>query len=301
MSTEHLSVYEFFEKFPNEQSAFTYLESRRWPDGIDCPDCGSLNIRNEPDYRYHFCRDCYKKFTVRSNTIFERSHIPLHKWLFAVYLMQTSRKGINSIQLSKELGITQKAAWFLLHRLRTACDDFPTKLTGTVEVDETYIGGRLRNKRANKRVKGPRGTYGKHPLLGMRERDGDVVLKSIPDTQAYTLGRSLGRTVAQGSTVYTDEHAGYRHLDVVYTHETVSHGKKEWARGEVCTNGIESVWAIVKRAYMGIYHHFLVKHLQRYANEVAFRLNNRQGVMEAIDALVDRSFGIRLTFRQLVA
>lgn len=298
---KHLSVYEFFSMFPDEQSAIKYLEERRWPDGPACPDCGSINIRQEPDYRYKFCRDCYRKFTVRTGTMFERSHIPLHKWLFAIYLTQTSKKGINSIQLSKELGISQKASWFLLHRIREACSEGNELLTGIVEMDETFIGGKLRNKRANKRVKGPRGTYGKQPLFGMYQRGGKVALRVVSDVTTPTLAPHIIANVSRDAKVYTDEHNAYKGLFIRYEHESVSHNKKEWSRGEVWTNGIESIWAIVKRAYHGIYHHFSVKHLQRYADEVAFRLNHRGSVMDAIDALADNAFGRRLTFEQLVA
>ena len=301
MSNKSVSIYEFLKKFPDEQSAIVYLEARRWPNGVACPTCGSLDIRQEKDYRYKFCRDCYLRFTVRTGTIFARSHIPLHKWLFAIYVLQQARKGVSSIQLSKELGISQKACWFMLHRLREACEEHKA-LVGTIEIDETYVGGKMSSKRGDKRVRGPRGAYGKQPVLGMRERDGHTTLKVIPDTTMFTLEKEIRSTVTEGSTVYTDEYRSYNDLSDWYSHDSVKHSKKEYARGDVTTNSIESVWALLKRGYHGIFHHYSVKHMQLYANEIAFRLNHTTGdVMAFINDLLDLAFKKRLTFKQLTA
>ena len=151
-----LSVYEFFERFPDEEAAFEYIEARRWPNGRACPDCGSLDTKDWPKPRYYQCWDCKRVFTVRTGTIFERSHVPLHKWLFAMYLLQVSRKGVSSAQLAKQIGVTQKTGWFLLHRIREACrEDFTgnNQLDGEVEVDETYLGGKPRNKEKRDRTR----------------------------------------------------------------------------------------------------------------------------------------------------
>ena len=299
-----ISAYEFFQRFPDERAAIEYIEGRRWPDGVAvCPHCGGTRTtRAKKDYQYHNCNGCRKRFTVRTGTIFERSHIPLDKWLYAMYILQTARKGVSSLQLSKELGLTQKSTWFLLHRLREACDIEAEPMDSVVEVDETYVGGKEGNKHASKKLKAGRGTIGKQPVLGMKERGGRVQAKPIPDTQTSTLEREIKATVEPGSTVYTDEHAGYRNLSDTYDHGTVAHSVKEYVNGMASTNGIESVWAVLKRGYTGVYHQWSFKHMARYVNEFTFRLNEgnvRRHTMDRLNDLVAGTFGKRLTYRKL--
>ena len=225
-----ISTFEFFQRFPNEQAAIDAIEERRWPEGVTCPYCESEKTTRMKSSNYHQCnnKECRKQFTVRTGTLFERSHIPLHKWLYAMYLLQTARKGISSMQLAKELGITQKAAWFLLHRLREAFDIEAVRMDGEVEVDETLIGGKEANKHESKNWNGGRGTVGKQVVLGMRHREGRVAAKPIDDTGSQTIQAEVLNTVEKGTTLYTDEHGAYGGLDDVYNHEEVKHSAKEF-------------------------------------------------------------------------
>ena len=205
-----ISVFDFFQLFPDEDEAMRYLENLRWEDGTFCPHCEGERITKLKRRWFYLCKDCRKKFTVRTDTVFQRSHIPLNKWLYAMYMLETARKGISSVQLSKELGITQKSAWFMLHRLREACDVEAIPLSGEVEIDETFVGGSKSRMHYVKKKELPPGPFGnKVPVLGMREREsGRVIAYPVPDVGNYTLSRNVLEYVEQGSTIYTDEHPG---------------------------------------------------------------------------------------------
>jgi transposase-like protein len=307
-----ISHYEFLNQFPDETAARTYLEARRWNGKPVCPHCNSGDrVQVRKVVGYFRCLACKEDFTVRTGTIFERSHIPLDKWLYAIYLISTARKGVSSMQISKELGITQKSAWFMLQRIREACGNGPGAggmLSGVVEVDEAFLGGKEKNKHehAANRTHKAGGVGGKGAVMGLRERGGRTVGVVLgDDVSGARLMSEIRQNVEAGSVVCTDEYGGYKRLaGRGFNHLTVNHKAKQYVEGMAHTNGIESVWAVLKRGYHGTYHHFTVKHMQRYVDEFAFRLNEGKctvRTMDRIGSLSDKTVGVRLTYKALVA
>src|SRR3984893_1220042 len=271
MSKSTISTFELFAMIPDQETARVYLEQNLWPEGPKCPVCGlgeRITVRKDGFYR---CNQCKEDFTVRTGTIFERSHIPLHKWIYAMYLLLTARKGISSLQLSKEIGIRQASAWFMLHRIREAGGPDLKKLRGIIEIDETFVGGIEANKHEDKKLKAGRGTVGKTAVLGMRERGGRTVATPIANTDKGTVQAAIHQHIEIGSILHTDDAGAYIGIgDFGFSHDAVNHSAGEYVRDDVTTNGIESVFAVLKRGLIGVYHHASQKHRVQYLRRLWF-------------------------------
>lgn len=306
MSKSTISTFQLFQMFPDAESARVYLESRLWPDGAVCPACKASERITTRKGGFYRCNACQIDFTIRTGTIFERSHVPLHKWLYAMYLLVTARKGISSMQLAKEIGITQKSAWFVLHRIREACGGPKlTKLKGIVELDECFIGGKERNKHEHKKLKAGRGAVGKTAVLGMRERDGRTILAPMDERTMQAVTAHIHNNIELGTQLYTDDGIVFSDLDgLFFKHESVNHSAGEYSRGVASTNSIESVWAVLKRGVYGTFHHISPKHVGRYTDEFAWRLNEgnvKNHTTERLDSMVGAISGKRLTYERLTA
>jgi transposase-like protein len=306
MSKSTISTFQLFNLFPDEPAARKYLEGRLWKNGVVCPKCKTnerITARKDGFYR---CNPCKLDFTVRTGTIFERSHVPLHKWVYAMYLLVTARKGISSLQLGKEIGITQKSAWFVLQRLREACKGDASMLKGIVEADEVFIGGKEENRHFQKRLNLGSGHAGKAVVMGMRERGQGGRARAFPiiSNGRIALEKAIIDNVEKGSTIHTDEYAAYNKLPKLnYNHASVNHYIYEYSVNGVTTNSIESVWAVLKRGLHGVYHHASEKHLGRYINEFTWRLNEgnvKRHSLQRLDSFVDAVAGRRLTYEKLI-
>lgn len=295
--------------FHTETAAIERLEAIVWPQGPFCPRCGGFDritaVKGGRD-GLRRCGPCKREFTVTVGTILERSHVKLHKWFQAAQLMAGSKKGISAHQLSRTLLVTYKTAWFMEHRLREAMRELhsPTQLGGggkTVEADETYIGGKEKNKHANKRVKGNIGGTGKEIVFSLVERGGKVRSRHLPEVSAKTLRPILIAQVNSKTFLMTDDAGQYRHMGRDFSHQTVNHGIGEYVRGHAHTNTIESYFALLKRGVTGTYHHVSQRHLKRYLAEFDFRYNERAVLGVDDEARADRLIrgivGKRLTYR----
>ena len=277
--TQFDSLFSVMEYFTTDQICKQTIAQSRWSDGdVVCPYCGGHHCHLCKDNRY-LCKHCNHKFNVTVGTIFENTKISLRKWFIAMYLISSHKKGIASHQLARDIKVTQKTAWFILQKVRTLYGQTVNELSGEVECDEAYIGGREKNKHESKRTEGTQGrsTKTKTPVFGMIERGGKLVAKKVKNTQGNTLSPIIRQIVKPGSRIFTDEFIGYHSLyDSEYTHAFVHHNAKEFVVGDAYTNSIEGFWGQLKRSIFGIYHFVSAKYLQRYVDEAVFRYNTRE-------------------------
>lgn len=318
-----MNLIDVAKKFSTPEACNDFLESMRWPDGVECVHCGGKNVskyvkqastrtrisartgeaevKPVPARILYVCRDCRKQFSVTEGTVFNDTHLSLDKWFFATALMVNAKKGLSALQLKRDLKVAYKTAWYLSHRIRKAmglvemADDKP--LSGTVEADETYMGSKKYDKR-RKRAK-----YAKEPVFGVIERDGRAKTFHIPAVNRYhVIDKLAGNVAIDASALYTDESQLYKRLpENIQKHEIVNHSAKEWVRGNVHTGTIDGYWGLLKRGVIGSFHQVSVKHLHRYLSEFQFRWNNRETqdiFLLVIAALV---IGSAMPYKQLIA
>ena len=307
---EGLTILEMFRLFPDNKAAERWFEDQRWGEtGRCCPDCGSchtVEVKNRRPMPYR-CKDCRNHFSVKKGTVMQGSRIGYQKWLFGIYMMVTGLKGTSSMKIHRELGITQKTAWYLMQRIREGFlgEDAYLPLEGPVEADEMFVGGKRKNMHAAERRKlAGRGMVGKKAVAGIKDRKTKKVRAKVVDsTDAVTLQSFVRRNVRRGSTVYTDESTSYTGLQRDYEHDSVAHGVGEYVKDvDVHTNGIESLWSMFKRGYVGTYHKMSFKHLHRYVNEFGGRHNIRD--LDTLEQMALVTAGMdqkRLRYQDLIA
>jgi transposase-like protein len=305
--TAPTSLVEAVKYFSNKEIALTFLADLRWPEGPVCPKCGGKEHSFLTTRSLWKCKGCKKQFSVKTGTIFEDSPLGLDKWLPALWLLANAKNGISSYELGRSLGVTQKTAWFMLHRIRLAMQSKTyTLFSGHVEADETFIGGRARfmHKGKRRKVASSHGRHGKSAVMGLLERHGPgkhsrVKAEAVPNVRRGNTQAIVRNNVKYGSSVYTDELLSYKGLDTAFQHQVINHAET-YAKGQVHTNGLENFWSLLKRMIKGTYVNVEPFHLFRYLDEQVYRFNNRKtkDVARFIDT-VRGIVGIRLTYEKL--
>ena len=293
--------------FKDKKTCLDFIVEKRWGSNPFCPHCYDDEIYKFKT-RYIFkCKGCKKQFSPLKKTIFDNSKIQLTKWMAAIYLHTSHKKGISSIQLSKDIAVTQKTAWFMLGRIRhlilSGSMEFNDKLDGIVEIDETYVGGKEKNKHAHKRVKGTQGrsTKTKVAVLGMVERGGRLIAKKVDSVNGENLVPIVRDNIAASATIFTDEWRGYTKLKYSHDHSTVNHGTSEYVNGNTHVNTIEGFWSHFKRSIFGIYHVVSPKHIDLYIAESAFRYNTRNLTeFERIEVLLSKNNDKKISYADLI-
>ncbi|HCE57686.1 MAG TPA: IS1595 family transposase [Prolixibacteraceae bacterium] len=296
------SIIELLKTFPTEQSCIDHLTELRWNGNVVSPFDSTSQVYSCKENKYR-CRNTGKYFNVRTGTLFDNTKVPLQKWFLAIWIATSHKKGISSIQLSKDIDVTQKTAWFMLQRIRN-CFGFDNegKLDNQVEVDETFIGGKNKNRHQSKKVELSQGrsVKDKSPVVGFVEREGKLIAKQVEDTKLETLTTEVVKRVKESASVFTDEWLGYNALQRIYDHSVIKHKANEYVNGHIHTNTIEGFWSLLKRGIVGIYHFTTKKHLQKYVDEFVFRYNTRKfGESQRFNLLLANT-EYRLTYKELI-
>lgn len=295
------SIIQLLEAFPDEQSCIDHLEKLRWNGNPVSPfDTGS-KVYKCKNNRYK-CKNSNKYFNVMTGTLFENTKLPLRKWFMAIYLVTSNPKGITSTQLAKDIDVLQQTSWFVLHRIRN-CFGIEVELSGEVEVDETYVGGKNKNRHKSKKVEGSQGRSSKDkaPVLGMVQRGGKVTAMMVENVKGETLVPEIIKRVKEEADIYTDEWIGYKGLSKIYDHSFIKHNEGEYVQGRVHTNTIEGFWSLFKRKIVGIHHSVSKKHLQKYVDESVNYYNLRNKSVEIRFNSMLSNTTHRLKYRDLVA
>lgn len=303
INSEFKSIIDLIKAFPTEEACVKHLEELRWNGNIVSPFDVESKVYKCAGNKYR-CKNTGKYFNVRTATLFDNTKIELQKWFMAIFLVTSHKKGISSLQLGRDLDVTQKTAWFMLQRIRNCFGLHNDNiLDNEVEIDETYVGGKNKNRHADKKVENSQGRshIDKTPVLGMVERQGKVSAIAVENVSSAVLTPEVIRLVKESATLYTDEWLGYKGISKIYDHSVVKHNQGEYVNGRVHTNTIEGFWSLLKRGIVGIYHFTSKKHLQKYVDEFVFRYNSRDMETAVRFNLLLANNQYRLTYNQLIS